>query len=105
VCFNTSDNTAFAVMADGTVIGWGDNRIGGMGAKGVEYSNVPGKIPGLHDVVAVQSGNFNGWALLKDGTVMGWGSNVVKEGVYHQSYHVVQVAALGSMTPKTCMSR
>jgi hypothetical protein len=55
--------------------------------------------------VAVQSGNFNGWALLKNGTVVGWGSDVVKDGVYHQSYHVVPVAALGDLAPKTCIGR
>jgi alpha-tubulin suppressor-like RCC1 family protein len=102
VAFSAIDNTAYALMPDGTVMGWGDNRIGGMANKQAEYARVPVKIQGLQQVKAVQSGNFHGFALLKDGTVVGWGSDVVKTGEYHQSYQVVKVAALGSLAPVNC---
>ncbi len=103
--FSANSNTAFALMPDGNILGWGDNRIGGMATKEAEYIRTPRKISGLQDVVAVQSGNFNGYALLKDGTVMGWGSDVVKTGLYHQSYHTVEIAALGNLAPKNCIEK
>jgi OOP family OmpA-OmpF porin len=102
VSFSAIDNTAYALLADGTVMGWGDNRIGAIASKGVEYFGLPAKIDGFHDIVAVQSGNFHGFALQKDGTVLGRGADMVKTGEYHQSWTTVKVAALGSLAPNNC---
>lgn len=69
--------TSFALLDDGTVYGWGSNRDLLLGievstklATGQPASEVPVKIPGLSDIVAIA------WnlALKRDGTVYIWGA-------------------------------
>ncbi|HEV9037667.1 MAG TPA: OmpA family protein [Puia sp.] len=103
--FSGNHVTHFALMANGDVLGWGDARLGGIATKSTEYALTPMKLAGLHDVVAVQSGNMTGFALQKDGTVMGWGTDVVKDGLYKNSYTPVRVASLGSLAPQDCAVR
>jgi alpha-tubulin suppressor-like RCC1 family protein len=97
VSFSGNHVTHLALMPNGDVMGWGDARLGGITTKATEYALTPMKLVGLHDVVAVQGGNMSGFALLKDGTVMGWGTDVVKEGLYHNSYKPVNVASIGQL--------
>lgn len=65
----------------GTVVGWGDNRIGQV--------NVP---PGLTNVVAISAGEWHSLALKADGTVVAWGAD---HGVPSDLTNVVMIAAAG----------
>ena len=53
-----------ALLADGTVVVWGDNTYG--------QTNVPA---GLSNVVAIAAGFYHCLALRNDGTVTAWGNN------------------------------
>jgi alpha-tubulin suppressor-like RCC1 family protein len=81
--------TSIALLADGTVMAWGENYFGQLGngsATGPEWcdsfagigsacSATPVQVSGLSGVKAVAAGYGDGYALLKDGTVMAWGEN------------------------------
>lgn len=76
------DLTGYALRADGTVWSWGDGHWGQLGT-GVDcvdegpgcFSDVPVRVVGLTDVVALPSGylRLNGYALRSDGTAWAWG--------------------------------
>jgi len=77
------DLTGYALRADGTVWAWGDGHWGQLG-NGVDctsgnppgcYSDVPVRVLGLTDVVALPTGylRLNGYALRADGTAWAWG--------------------------------
>jgi uncharacterized repeat protein (TIGR01451 family) len=57
---------SLALKRDGTVVVWGDSRLGQL--------RVPA---GLNDVVAIAAGGFHSLALKRDGTVVAWGGNAV----------------------------
>lgn len=65
----------------GTVIAWGDNRIG--------QTAVP---PGLSNVIAISAGEWHSLALKADGTVVAWGAD---HGVPSDLTNVVVIAAAG----------
>ena len=66
---------SLALLSNGTVMAWGNNRSGQLGiGKTSEGSNVPVAIPGLSGVTAIGCGEFYSLALLSNGTVMAWGS-------------------------------
>jgi alpha-tubulin suppressor-like RCC1 family protein len=60
---------SLALRADGTVMAWGDKRIGG---SNVGQFDVPA---GLDDVVHISAGHSHSVALKADGTVVAWGWN------------------------------
>lgn len=66
--------TSIAVLADGSVWAWGENRLGqlGDGTTVDRFSPVPN---GVTNAVAVAAGGTASAALLSDGTVSTWGSN------------------------------
>jgi alpha-tubulin suppressor-like RCC1 family protein len=73
---------SLALLADGTVVTWGENDYGllGVGEMGgpetcgtYTCSKTPVPVPGLTDVVAIDAGYYYDLALLADGTVMAWG--------------------------------
>lgn len=66
---------SLAVLSDGTVRAWGDNRFGqlGDGTTVHQYSAVA--VSGLTDVVSVAAGGWYSLAVLSDGTVRAWGDN------------------------------
>jgi alpha-tubulin suppressor-like RCC1 family protein len=73
---------SMALLADGTVMAWGQNQHGqlGMGeTTGPETCNsypcrrTPIRVPGLTDVIAIAAGNDFNLALLSTGRVMAWG--------------------------------
>lgn len=69
-------NTAFAVLADGTVRAWGINSAGQLGSGGaLNSSSVPVQVTGLSGVVSIATTFDTEYALLADGTVRAWGSN------------------------------
>jgi len=64
-----------ALMADGTVFGWGHNRSGELGDGTKIDRLLPVRIKGLHDVRGLAAGDGFSLALEADGTVLAWGNN------------------------------
>jgi alpha-tubulin suppressor-like RCC1 family protein len=68
-----------ALLKNGTVMAWGNNEAGQLGdGKSVSeqrQSDVPVKVSGLSEVVAISAGANYALALLKNGTAMAWGQN------------------------------
>lgn len=72
--------TSFALLADGTVVGWGENDYGNVGdgvgtQSGCECVATPVAIPGISRAIAIEGGYQSALALLADGRVMAWGYN------------------------------
>ena len=65
---------SLALMTDGTVRAWGENRWGEVGDGTTITRPAPVTVPGVRDAVAVAAGNHFSAALLADGTVMTWGN-------------------------------
>jgi alpha-tubulin suppressor-like RCC1 family protein len=75
---------SLALLANGTVMAWGENSSGQLGignSSGPEIchlnpcSTKPLLVPGLSNVVAIAAGDGQSLALLADGTVMVWGAD------------------------------
>jgi hypothetical protein len=65
---------SLALLADGTVMGWGTNVSGDLGSS-PGYDELPVAIvESLSDVTALAASNRTSYALMQDGTVMAWGS-------------------------------
>lgn len=71
-------SAAFAVLRDGTVMGWGEGLLAHAGRTGSVGQHVatPIPIPGLRGVVSIADGDLTAIALQADGTVTGWGVNL-----------------------------
>jgi alpha-tubulin suppressor-like RCC1 family protein len=69
---------SLALLKDGKVVAWGENRFGELGG-GTENSDVPVEVPGLSNVIAISAGGDFSLALLENGTVMAWGDNETGE--------------------------
>lgn len=66
---------SLALLDDGTVRAWGDNRWGQIGDGTTTSRDRPVPVPGLRDVVGVATGGTGfSLALLADGAVMAWGN-------------------------------
>jgi len=92
-----ANTVCLALLKDGTVKAWGWGAVGGMGSGrpgSNDVNTVPLKIPGISQVITIKAGNGYGTALLKDGTIMGWGANMVKEGIYHQTWTPVKIGKI-----------
>jgi alpha-tubulin suppressor-like RCC1 family protein len=74
VAIAAGGDTAYALDKDGSVWAWGTSFNGalGNGAKQAS-SDVPVRVHGLADVVAIAAGGDTAYALAKDGTVWAWG--------------------------------
>ncbi len=79
---SAADEHALALLANGTVMAWGNNEYGelGDGKGGFEEATgqnerSPKTVEGLKGVIAIASGGPSNFALLANGTVMAWGSN------------------------------
>lgn len=70
-----SGASAYALLSDGTVWGWGDNSYSQLGDPSIYRPDAPVKIPGLSEVTAVAAGSYFALARKSDGTVWAWGRN------------------------------
>lgn len=66
---------ALALLADGQVVAWGENKNGELGNGGHHDSDVPVPVSGLSEVASVAAGAVDSFAVLKSGGVESWGSN------------------------------
>jgi alpha-tubulin suppressor-like RCC1 family protein len=66
---------SLALLANGTVMAWGDNFDGQLGDGGTKSSAVPVRVKGLTHVTAISAGDTFSLAALANGTVMAWGNN------------------------------
>jgi alpha-tubulin suppressor-like RCC1 family protein len=71
------DSHSAALLANGTVMSWGENQFGqlGIGTRNFEASDDPIAVDGLHTATSLCAGAFDSMALRKDGTVVGWGTD------------------------------
>ena len=78
VAVSAGQQFSLALLANGEVMGWGDNGFNELGQSdsfpgGIGSSNVPVQVPGLAHVTAISAGALFGLALLAGGTVDAWG--------------------------------
>lgn len=73
----SSRDNGYALRSDGTVWGWGQNYSDQVGPQTTPDRTVdlPIRIAGIDDVVAIAATLGTGYALRPDGTVWSWGSN------------------------------
>jgi alpha-tubulin suppressor-like RCC1 family protein len=93
---STSGEHALALLANGTVVAWGDNNNGQLGNGTTTDSDVPVAVKGLTKVKAVSAGYLFSVAVLTNGTVVAWGYNgngQLGNGTYNNSN--VPVAVTG----------
>ena len=64
-----------ALLANGSVACWGDNRYGQLGDGTKENRSIPVKVLGLKGAVRVEAGARHTCALLRDMSVVCWGDN------------------------------
>jgi len=90
-----------ALLTNGTVMAWGDNRYGELGDGSTASSASPVMVTGLNDVTAIAAGGDFSLALLSDGSVMAWGDNSYGElgdGTTATSDVPVPVSGLNGVT-------
>lgn len=66
---------SMALRSDGTVLTWGENRLGQLGHGTANGNAVPGKVPINGRVSAIAAGCSYALALKEDGTIVSWGAN------------------------------
>ena len=92
---------SLALLANGTVLAWGDNKEGQLGDGSTRTSAVPVPVPGLSGVTAIAAGSLFSMALLTNGTVMAWGDNrdgQLGDGTLRNSTVPVPVPGLSGVT-------
>jgi hypothetical protein len=71
-----ADRAGYALLANRTVVAWGDNSAGQLGRNTVGgSSSAPAAVTGLTDVLSITAGSATGYAVRSDGTVWAWGDN------------------------------
>ncbi|RKH27247.1 chromosome condensation regulator RCC1 [Corallococcus praedator] len=70
-------NVSFALRADGTVVGWGQNANGTLGTGDKVTRTSPSTaVVGLTDVTTLGVGALHAISVRRDGSIFGWGWNV-----------------------------
>ena len=76
VAIASSGYHCLALLADGSVVAWGENESGQLGDGTRAYRRRPVAVSGVSGAVGVSAAGMISLALLEDGSVLGWGSNV-----------------------------
>jgi alpha-tubulin suppressor-like RCC1 family protein len=90
----------FALLSNGTVMAWGENKDGQLGDGTTAEKDVPTPVPGLTGVRAIAAGGLSSvtghsLALMDNGTVMGWG----RDGSGQVGYGAASNRAITSPLP------
>ena len=82
VVVNTTgqDGASFAIKRDGTLWAWGANNYGQLGIGSNTEADTPTQVPGLSDIMAVQTAGGHSIALKRDGTVYTFGESASGQG-------------------------
>ena len=75
VSLTAGEGHVFAILADGTIAGWGANRCGELGDGTTNDSTTAVRVQTLDHVIGVSSGACHACALISDGGVQCWGNN------------------------------
>jgi alpha-tubulin suppressor-like RCC1 family protein len=75
VGIGAGDGFTCALLASGTVVCWGDNRVGELGTGVLSASELPGIVPGLEGIEQLVVGRSHSCARTVHGDVSCWGSN------------------------------
>ncbi len=108
---STRIGSAYALLANGTVVAFGNNNHGQLGDGGTTDSSVPVRVcavgagpcpsgPFLEGATAVAGGNLFALALLADGEVAGWGGNADGQIGGESSEECSKTIKACSMRPK-----
>jgi alpha-tubulin suppressor-like RCC1 family protein len=65
---------SLALLKDGTVRVWGENKYGQIGDDSTVNRNTPTPVAGVRNVVSIAATGYSSVAVLQDGTVMEWGA-------------------------------
>lgn len=76
VAVAAGDRHSLALMEDGTLLAWGANQHGQLGAPGEARSSRPQPVPGLPELIRVACGSGHALAIDRDGSPWSWGWNV-----------------------------
>lgn len=80
VAISAAQFGSLALLADGTVMAWGENGAGETGdgvgsADGCKCIPIPRPVPGVAGAIAISAGTLGGTALLANGMTKAWGFN------------------------------
>ena len=94
--------SAYVLLNDGTVLAWGNNGWGELGAGSqTEFISGPTAVSGLPQAKAIAAGSLHALALTKQGDVLAWGDNTSGQlgvGDYNSRNAPVAVTGVGSVT-------
>jgi alpha-tubulin suppressor-like RCC1 family protein len=68
-------NHTCALLSDGTIQCWGDNRGGQLGTTDADERSTPALVPGITNAIQITAGSSQTCALLETGAVQCWGFN------------------------------
>ncbi|MFD2331513.1 OmpL47-type beta-barrel domain-containing protein [Cohnella sp. GCM10020058] len=98
---NAARATSYAVMADGTVAGWGDNFYRQVvNLAGYSTISTPNKIAGLTNISKVRGAWMGALALNVNGNVYSWGTNmfyILGQSGLNQAYGATQISGLSGV--------
>jgi hypothetical protein len=110
VAIAAGERDSFALLADGTVLAWGEDEFGELGVESAfatgcseriyRCASSPTPVAHLGTVTAIAAGANHTLALLADGTVMAWGSGLTGElgnGEQQDRFYPVQVSNLSGV--------
>ena len=101
IAIATGGYANYALLADGTLWGLGNNNTHQLADGTAQGRSQPQRIPGLSDVKAFSAASFHRLALKNDGTVWGWGNNEsgqLGDGTRTDRDVPVQVSGLTNVT-------
>jgi hypothetical protein len=76
IAISAGNMHSMALLRDGTVRVWGQNKSGQLGDGSTVDRNTPTPVEGVRNVISIAATGYSCVAVLSDGTVMEWGGSV-----------------------------